>query len=566
MSRERLHRLLLALLLTAGVGLRAHNLGMPSFCCDEYFDVFAARSWLAGEGFQVPGREYTRALTMTRLTAASVAVFGESEWSARVPAMVFGVLTLPLIYVAGRTFFGPQAGLIALALYALSPHGIDNSRFARLYSLLTFLLLGAALCGYRALEGRGKAGDERWRVRLMWLGTAAAAGLLATTLHPLAISLAVSVQIYVSILAVTSARAGRRGEAIRYGGIALAILAVELVGAAMAPMHELFTRAVLDPMAWYEPRPGDRWLYHDHLAAQYGVMWYLLVPATAIVLRRFKPGLFVVLAFWLTFISVSMVVATKHPRYIAPMLPFAWLIFGGAAEVVWRELNARGMVGRIGAYASRRPVPAGVAVAAIVLVAAAAVLQGVPSFANALRRPWQQAPVLTTGFFYDWRAMRDSLEAQLTRDAHIVSDMWHASIYYLERPSYQLFAGYRTLGISDWENRTKDDSDKVVDVEQLQPLRARHPTWIIASSGRWRERRFFRQSLVDHVEATCRHVPTSGAAAFAVVFDCGGSAALTDPERHAGGDRLKYPGSATVADFQTSGDGESRSRVRRARE
>jgi hypothetical protein len=58
-------------------------LGCRLFGCDEFFDVFAARSWLAGEGFQIPGQESTRGLAMTRLTAASLAMFGESEWSAR---------------------------------------------------------------------------------------------------------------------------------------------------------------------------------------------------------------------------------------------------------------------------------------------------------------------------------------------------------------------------------------------------------------------------------------------------------------------------------------------------
>jgi 4-amino-4-deoxy-L-arabinose transferase-like glycosyltransferase len=62
---------------------------------------------------------------MTRLTAGAFAIFGESEWSARAPAMTFGVLTLPLIYAAGRLFFGNVAGLVALSLLVLSPHAVE---------------------------------------------------------------------------------------------------------------------------------------------------------------------------------------------------------------------------------------------------------------------------------------------------------------------------------------------------------------------------------------------------------------------------------------------------------
>ncbi len=178
-------RLFLALalgLVLVGISLRTIDLGRPALCCDEFFDVYSARSWLAGEGFQVPGRENERALMMARATGASFAAFGESEWSARLPAVVLGILTLPLIALAGRVLFGPVAAIVALGLLAISPHGIDVSRFARLYSPLTILLLGGVTAIYIGLEGRRREGPVLRLSRILWL---AGGGLFDPCRHPL---------------------------------------------------------------------------------------------------------------------------------------------------------------------------------------------------------------------------------------------------------------------------------------------------------------------------------------------------------------------------------------------
>ncbi|HEX7128399.1 MAG TPA: glycosyltransferase family 39 protein, partial [Thermodesulfobacteriota bacterium] len=229
----RLHVGLAVVLLALGVFLRAANLGAPAFCCDEFYDVFAARSWLAGEGLRVPGREYTRARLNTYLTAGAFALLGESEGAARVPALLFGVGTMALAYAVGLALFGPVAGVVALTLVALSADAVDVSRFARLYSPLTFFSLLAAFATYRAVEGRDE-GPRPTAARGRWLALAAAAGLLATHLHPIALALGPAVLAYATLRSAALAVGGRRAAARPYAWLALA-LAVAAAAALLLP-------------------------------------------------------------------------------------------------------------------------------------------------------------------------------------------------------------------------------------------------------------------------------------------------------------------------------------------
>ena len=63
-------------------------------------------------------------------------VFGSSEIALRFPSAVFGILTIPLIYVVGTHFFRRREGLISALLLSISVHPIYYSQEARTYALL----------------------------------------------------------------------------------------------------------------------------------------------------------------------------------------------------------------------------------------------------------------------------------------------------------------------------------------------------------------------------------------------------------------------------------------------
>ena len=84
---------------------------------------------------------------------------GDSDFTLRFLSVIFGVLTVPLIYFMGKKLCHGRArvGLWAALLATFSPFYLWYSQEARMYTLLVFLGLLSAYCLLRAISG-DKAG------------------------------------------------------------------------------------------------------------------------------------------------------------------------------------------------------------------------------------------------------------------------------------------------------------------------------------------------------------------------------------------------------------------------
>jgi hypothetical protein len=327
------------------------------------------------------------------------------------------------------------------------------------------------------------------------------------------------VQAYVTILALLSARHREVARAQAYGAVAAAIVLLEAAVLSVPQLRASLVRAALEPLPWYNSAEGSSWVHHWHLAEIYGWVWYLVIPATCVVIsRRFRPGLFVSLMFWLPFLGVAIVVATKHPRYTVQFLPLAWLIIGGATEVLWPHVSQSLHVTML-APLRKRPVIAMIAGVGVVM-AFYGFLRVTPSLPAAVRRPWQRTGVFTTGTVYDWRGTARELGPVIAPDALVVSDMSNECRYYLQRDAYQLLGAHEQIGAGDWETPNRDSSQKIQTADHLQQMRQRRPVWILASKTRWRSGREYSPDLTRYVEGTCRLLGPTAAESFAVVFEC----------------------------------------------
>lgn len=87
----------------------------------------------------------------------STALFGASEWSLRLPALIGGVLLVPAAYLAFRAHFGARAALLGAGLVATSPYLVDQATNGRGYTLLNlcFLLLLALVPRLLRSSARG---------------------------------------------------------------------------------------------------------------------------------------------------------------------------------------------------------------------------------------------------------------------------------------------------------------------------------------------------------------------------------------------------------------------------
>jgi len=122
---------------------------------DEYSTVWAAQQVIQrGLPLLPSGFFYSQGLLFTYLDALFISLFGFSEPVARVPSLLVGILSIPLLYLVGKRFFSKQVGLLAAALLALAPETIIWMGRARMYSLQTLLvLLALYYLGRGAIKG-----------------------------------------------------------------------------------------------------------------------------------------------------------------------------------------------------------------------------------------------------------------------------------------------------------------------------------------------------------------------------------------------------------------------------
>ena len=111
--------LLLTLLLTVIAALpRLYHLGDLGFYMDEETTAFASRSMAeTGEPQMPSGMPYYRSLPHTWLNSISAKTFGlDNEYSYRLPSALFGILTIPLIFLLARPFTGTSIAFLAALL------------------------------------------------------------------------------------------------------------------------------------------------------------------------------------------------------------------------------------------------------------------------------------------------------------------------------------------------------------------------------------------------------------------------------------------------------------------
>ena len=142
--------IVIALIICASLP-RLYQLGDLSFYMDEETTAFASRALAEGKMPQMPsGMPYYRSLPDTWLIAMSARIFGtDNELSYRLPGAIFGILTIPLIFLVARPFIGTHAAILAALLLAFSEWHILTSRQARMYAPFLFFYTA---CTFSILE------------------------------------------------------------------------------------------------------------------------------------------------------------------------------------------------------------------------------------------------------------------------------------------------------------------------------------------------------------------------------------------------------------------------------
>jgi 4-amino-4-deoxy-L-arabinose transferase-like glycosyltransferase len=122
-NRRKDLAILVGLILFALVS-RGYGLAQWDFVVDEYYTVYEAE-------------QRYKSLTNPAyyaLVLGSFKLFGVTEWSARLPAMVLGVLAVPIFYLTWRNVLGRNVALIGALLIIFSSWHLWYSQYSRFYS------------------------------------------------------------------------------------------------------------------------------------------------------------------------------------------------------------------------------------------------------------------------------------------------------------------------------------------------------------------------------------------------------------------------------------------------
>ncbi|MGA2903990.1 MAG: glycosyltransferase family 39 protein [Candidatus Korobacteraceae bacterium] len=149
-SREQAP-VLLALLTIAGAWLRLAHLGSKSLWLDEGATVALARaSWQHFSWVWWHGEANLQ--TIYFLLMRAWIYLGDSEAWLRLPSALFGIASIPVMYVLARKFMGAAPSLAAAALLAFSPTHVYYSQETRSYTLAILLVLLSTYFFLRAVE------------------------------------------------------------------------------------------------------------------------------------------------------------------------------------------------------------------------------------------------------------------------------------------------------------------------------------------------------------------------------------------------------------------------------
>ena len=396
------------------------------------------------------------------LAHASIVLFGEFPWSIRLPAVLFGAATVPVLYALGREVVDRRDAFLASAFLAMSYHHVWYSQNARGYTMLAFC---AVLATWLLIVGLRR---QRWRALLAYGAVAAVGAFTHLTMGFLVLGHAI-------VLGVRGLRATHAPARWRFGP-----LGVTAIGAALGT-GLLYLPALPHVIDFFLSGPSSTrglstpsWALFEALRALRVGLGAGTLAGLAAAGTIFGVGLVSYfrrdqLVFWLfvmpgivtTFGAVA-VRGTMYPRFFFFMIGFGTLVLVRGAVVVGEVLGRR----------LERAVPMLAARTLGTIAASSLILLSASSLPHNYRIPKQ-----------DYAGALAALDAARHPGDLVVTAGWGARPFqlYYQRPFLELES-----------------------VEQLQEERAKHArVWLLYSQPRFLERNM--PDVMARIRDECRH-------------------------------------------------------------
>ena len=366
---------LVAIVVMIGIVLRIYDLDEKSLFGDEWLSVRDAESihWWWG---QPP---------LFFLVLRFFMSIETNDFVLRLPAVIFGVLTMPLCYYIGRLFFGTKEGLVGAFLLSISWMHIYYSQQVRMYSLFVFLCLSSLFFFYKCFfEGEEKGKRERGsRIRLERNRTGLFVGFIVSTVlglytHFFMVFIVAVEVVYFGLMMISDhisrrskSFSKRRLESKRREKVFLIFLLCNIAIFALYSPVIITRRGVASTLVerdggdylvrtlelsfltksftWFSNTGGLIWSSNTDIFAL-SIYLSFFICGLLLSVKKFKKQI-VLLSIWITLpILLTFLLSTRmniqsKPRYLIFILPIYLIIISraivGIAEFVSRVIETR---------------------------------------------------------------------------------------------------------------------------------------------------------------------------------------------------------------------------------
>ena len=178
------------------------------------------------------------------LGSLSIHLFGESPWAVRLPAMVFGVATVPVFFCLARLVTQRREAIFSTLFLVLSYHHVWFSQNARGYSAMIFFTVLSSLFLLRWHTGQARPGRRDW----LWFSLSSSLGMLSLLNY----AFVVTSQFLAVTLNIAATRTWSRMPLLATCGLLIVAFTTLGYAAILPAMIEFFTQGHSE-MGWLEP-------------------------------------------------------------------------------------------------------------------------------------------------------------------------------------------------------------------------------------------------------------------------------------------------------------------------
>lgn len=512
-NRRRLLEAGLLFLLSVLVTLRFSLTDGNALLWDEYYHLLAARSWADSGVLAVGDGTYGRVAWFSILVGWLFRTFGESVFVARLPGAAAMSLWVASVFLFVRVHVGRTAAWAGSLAFLLSPLVLINSVMVRFYAIAGLLFWMSCVSAYLSVS------KPRPPAHSVSLALASVCFLLLgfqiTSLTrlwfaPFGLWL-------MGLGLIWSFRSGRLRVAL--GGLTLLAIPVGLWAIGSGWLADLWGLYRAVP-GWALDRGSDfRW-YELLLRKDYPTLWTLLPLAVILsVVHRPRVGMMAGFTFGAGIIILSFAGA-KAERYIVPLIPFFFIIWGTAAAELVPALRNRistlTALPPLSSFPQRLVSVVGGTLLASVLIFVVLTNPGFTRLRHVFGHEAASIDRPPPGYAAspgDWEEVGTRLrpileEVSVVITSNTVQSLFHVGPYdYAMRPAViEELNPPRELGIDSRTGRPA-----IGTLDSLIRLVAQHPSGLIFGE-RWRwghPAGGFNESVTEFVEANMVKVPLS---------------------------------------------------------